>query len=191
MFMSNYEIKATGKVEITWGFCSDVLMKVIIWSERLSECRSPRRSPPTFKGQGKSSGRNNDVNAVNDCGAWRVWVCVVWSERKSLSVPGGRLGLFLFLLFSVPFSRGQSEPRGPLELLNCRGSLFVAGSKDSGFRPVQGKKTDKLGKSACSVTIVSRVYIETYSGQERQKSLPERSVIWPTTFSVGRYESTT
>lgn len=63
-------------------------------------------------------------------------------ERKSLNVPGGRLGLFLFLLFSVPFSRGQSESRGPLELLNCNGSLFVAGSKGSGFRPVEGNPTN-------------------------------------------------
>jgi len=139
MCMSNDEIQATIKVEITWGLCSDVLMKEIIWSERLSECRTPRRSPPTFTGQEKSSGRDNDVNAVNDCRAWRVWVSVVWGERKSLSVPGGRLGLFLFLLFSVPFSRGHSESSGPLELLNCRGSLFVAGSKGSGFRPIEGK----------------------------------------------------
>ncbi len=88
---------------------------------------------------GKEQRRDNDVNAVNDCRAWRVWVSVVWRERKSLSVPGGRLGLFLFLLFSVPFSRGHSESSGPLELLNCRGSLFVAGSKGSGFRPIEGK----------------------------------------------------
>lgn len=52
------------------------------------------------------------------------------------SVPGGRLVLFLFLAFSVEFSRGgHSVTSGALEPLNWRGSLLVAGSKDRGLSP--------------------------------------------------------
>ena len=64
-----------------------------------------------------------------------------WMIMLKMSVPGGRLGLFLFLLlFSVPFSKGHSDTRGPLELLNCSGSLLVAGSKGSGFSPRRATK---------------------------------------------------
>lgn len=58
-----------------------------------------------------------------------------------LSVPGGRLARFLFLLFSVAFSRGgHSVTSGPLEPLNWRGSLLVAGSKDRALSPARHKK---------------------------------------------------
>lgn len=52
------------------------------------------------------------------------------------SVPGCRVALFLFLAFSVEVSRaGHSVNSGPLEPLNWRGSLLVAGSKDRGLSP--------------------------------------------------------
>lgn len=60
--------------------------------------------------------------------------------KELLSVPGGRLALFLFLLFSEAFSRGgHSGPSGPLEPLNWSGSLLVAGSKDRALSPGRHK----------------------------------------------------
>lgn len=59
---------------------------------------------------------------------------------NKLTVPGGRLALFLFLVFSVVFSRGgHSVTSGPLEPLNWRGSLLVDGSKDRGLSPERHK----------------------------------------------------
>lgn len=61
-----------------------------------------------------------------------------------LTVPGGRLVLFLFLVFSVVFSRGgHSVTSGPLEPLNWRGSLLVAGSKERGLSPERQKKNKR------------------------------------------------
>lgn len=63
----------------------------------------------------------------------------------SLSVPGGRLALFLFLVLSVVFSReGHSVTSGPLEPLNWRGSLLVDGSKDRGLSPEKDKPKESL-----------------------------------------------
>lgn len=53
-----------------------------------------------------------------------------------LSVPGGRVILFLFLPFSAEFSReGCSLTSGPFELLKRRGSLLVVGSKGRALSP--------------------------------------------------------
>lgn len=64
--------------------------------------------------------------------------------RFLLSVPGGRLALFLFLLFSAVFSRGgHSVTSCPLEPLNWSGSLLVAGSKGRALSPGRRKHTQK------------------------------------------------
>lgn len=60
--------------------------------------------------------------------------------QELVSVPGGRLALFLFLLFSEVFSRGgHSDPTGALVPLNWSGSLLAAGSKERALSPRRHK----------------------------------------------------
>lgn len=71
--------------------------------------------------------------------------------RHLLSVPGGRLALFLFLLFSAVFSKeGHSVTSGPLEPLNCSGSLLDAGSKGRALSPRQKTQNATLPTEAAA-----------------------------------------
>lgn len=64
--------------------------------------------------------------------------CNTW--KYLLSVPGGRLALFLFLLLSAVFSKGgHSVTSGALEPLNWRGSLLADGSKGRALSPGRWK----------------------------------------------------